>query len=105
MDYTKKTITLFGEIIRSLRENKNMTLREVSNKIGIDPSLLGKIERNERKVTIAQIELIAKLFNCDKQELIEENLSDQLAYKIIEVEANKTVLKIVEKKINYLKNK
>ena len=68
-------------------------------------SLLGKIERNERQVTKEQIKLVAKFFNYDEQLLIEENLSDQLAYKIIEADADGEILKVAEQKIKYLKNK
>jgi transcriptional regulator with XRE-family HTH domain len=105
MTIIKKTITSFGEQLRTLREEKKMSLRQVSEEIGIDSSLLGKIERNERQVTKKQIKLVAKFFKFDEKLLIEENLSDQLAYKIIEAEANSEILKIAEKKIEYLKIK
>ena len=84
MTLTKNIITSFGEQLRSLREQKKLSLREVASAIGIDTSLLGKIERNERQATKDQIKLMAKFFQYDEQLLIEENLSDQLAYKIIE---------------------
>lgn len=48
--------------------------------------------------------MIAKFFNHDEQLLIEENLSDQLAYKIIEADADREVLKVAEQKVKYLKN-
>lgn len=102
---SNKAMFSFGEHIRSLREELNLSLREVSEKIGVDTSLLGKIERNERQATKEQIKLIAKFFNHDEQLLIEENLSDQLAYKIIEADADREVLKVAEQKVKYLKNK
>jgi len=105
MSLTKKTIQTFGEQLRSLRENRKMSLREVAAEVGIDSSLLGKIERNERQVTKEQIKLIAKFFKYDEQILIEANLSDQLAYKIIEADANRNILKVAEQKIEYLKTK
>lgn len=105
MALTKNLITSFGEQLRSLREQKKMSLREVATEISIDTSLLGKIERNERQATKEQIKLIAKFFNYDEQLLIEENLSDQLAYKIIEADADRAILKVAEQKIEYLKTK
>ena len=105
MTLTKNLVSSFGEQLRSLREQKKMSLREVASEIGIDTSLLGKIERNERQVTKEQIKLVAKFFNYDEQLLIEENLSDQLAYKIIEADADGEILKVAEQKIKYLKNK
>jgi transcriptional regulator with XRE-family HTH domain len=105
MALTKNLISSFGEQLRSLREQKKMSLREVATEIGIDTSLLGKIERNERQATKEQIKLIAKFFKHDEQLLIEENLSDQLAYKIIEADADREILKVAEQKIEYLKTK
>ena len=105
MAQIKTIITSFGEQVRSLRELKKMSLREVATEIGIDTSLLGKIERNERQATKGQIKLVAKFFKFDEQLLIEENLSDQLAYKIIEADANMKILKVAEQKIKYLKTK
>ena len=105
MAQIKNIITSFGEQLRSLRELKKMSLREVATEIGIDTSLLGKIERNERQATKGQIKLVAKFFKFDEQLLIEENLSDQLAYKIIEADANMKILKVAEQRIKYLKTK
>ncbi len=105
MTLTKNLVSSFGEHLRSLREQKKMSLREVATVIGIDTSLLGKIERNERQATKEQIKLVAFFFKYDEQLLIEENLSDQLAYKIIEADADRDILKVAEQKIEYLKNK
>ncbi len=104
MTLTKNLVSSFCEHLRSLREQKKMSLRQVATEIGIDTSLLGKIERNERQVTKEQIKLVAKFFNYDVQLLIEENLSDQLAYKMIESDADREVLKVAEQKVKYLKN-
>jgi transcriptional regulator with XRE-family HTH domain len=105
MALTKKIVTSFGEHLRFLREQKKMSLREVAVEICIDNSLLGKIERNERQATKEQIKLISKFFSYDEQILIEENLSDQLAYKIFEANADSDILIVAEKKLEYLKTK
>ncbi|MDR1757002.1 MAG: helix-turn-helix domain-containing protein, partial [Culturomica sp.] len=44
-----------GEQLRILREKTELSLREVSTQIGVDASLLGKIERNERQPTKEQL--------------------------------------------------
>lgn len=98
-------VSSFGEQLRSLREQKQLSLREVATEIGIDTSLLGKIERNERQPTKEQIKLVARFFKFDENKLIREHLSDQLAYKIIEADVDIDILKIAEKKIEYLKTK
>ncbi len=98
-------VSSFGERLRSLRENKRLSLREVATEIGIDSSLLGKIERDERQPTKEQIKLVAKFFKFDENKLIRELLSDQVAYKIIEADADIDILKVAEQKIEYLKTK
>ena len=103
MSSTKKSVTTFGEQLRAIREKENLSLREVAKNIGIDTSLLGKIERNERQPTKEQIRLFAIFFKIDKNELIKELLSDLFAYKIIEEEVDLDILKVAEKKVEFLK--
>jgi len=98
-------ISLFGEYIRELRKNAGLPLRKVAAYLDIDPSLLGKIERNERQPTKDIISGIAKIFKQDEKQLNKEYISDQIAYKIVEGETDIDALKIAEMKVKYLKNK
>jgi len=102
---SKNKVATFGEQVRELREEANLSLREVAEKIGIDTSLLGKIERSERQPTKEQIKQVAKYFKLDEKEMLKEYLSDQIAYKILEEEADLDILKVAEKKVQYLKAK
>jgi len=102
---SKNKVTTFAEQVRTLREEAKLSLREVAEKIGIDTSLLGKIERNERQPTKEQIKQVAKYFKLDEKEMLKENLSDQIAYKILEEDADLDTLKVAEKKVQYLKTK
>ncbi len=103
MALIKRNTISFGERLRSLREERGIPLRLVAEKIGMDTSLLGKIERNERQATKEQIKLIAKYFKYDEQLLIEENLSDQIAYRILDENVDLNVLKVAEGKVKYFK--
>jgi transcriptional regulator with XRE-family HTH domain len=105
MTLTRNIVSSFGEHLRSLREHKHLSLREVATAIGIDTSLLGKIERDERQPTRELIKLVAKFYKFDENKLIREHLSDQLAYKIIEADADIEIFKVAEQKIEYLKTK
>jgi HTH-type transcriptional regulator, competence development regulator len=100
---TSCNLTSFGEHIRNLRENQSLTLKNVAEQIGIDTSLLAKIERNERQPTKLIISQVAEYFNVDKKELQTEFLSDQIAYKILDEEADIEILKVAEEKVKYLK--
>lgn len=99
-----KTLT-FGEFIRELRENLKLPLRKIAAELDIDPSLLGKIERNKRHPTKEQIKRLAQIFKQDEYFLLSEFLSDQIAYKIIEEESDLNILKVAERKVHYLKTK
>ena len=103
MTKTKNNITTLGEQLRSLRESAELSLREVAGQIGIDTSLLGKIERNERQPTKEQIKQVALFFKIDRKQLVKESVSDLIAYKIIEEEVDIDTLKVAEKKVEYLK--
>jgi len=103
MKLVKNKLVTLGERLRTLRELEELSLREVASAIGIDTSLLGKIERNERQPTKEQIKHIATFFNSDEKQLLKESLSDQIAYRIIEEEADLDTLKVAEAKVNYYK--
>jgi transcriptional regulator with XRE-family HTH domain len=92
-----------GEQLRALREKMELSLRDVSIQIGVDASLLGKIERNERQPTKEQLKQIADFFEVDEKSLIKEMLSDQFAYKILEEKVGIDTLKVAEEKVRYLK--
>jgi len=100
-----KKYTSFGEHLRTLREESGQTLKTVAEQVNIDTSLLAKIERNERQPTKQLIKQVAAFFQVDEKELQNELLSDQIAYKILEEEADLNILKVAEKKILYLKTK
>jgi len=98
-------ISSFGERLRSLREQRQLSLREVATEIGIDTSLLAKIERNERQATKEQIKQIALFFKVNEKQLLKEFLSDQFAYRMIEEEADLDTFKVAEAKVAYYKTK
>ena len=105
MATTKISVSTFGEQLRTLREQASLSLRDVASAIGIDTSLLGKIERNERPATKEQIKQVAIFFNVNEKHLVKETVSDMIAYKIIEEEVDLDTLKVAERKVEYLKTK
>jgi len=98
-------MTTFGECIRKLREEQNLSLRELSSELHVDSSLIGKIERNERQPTKGFIKQVADYFKIDEKQLINEVFSDFIANKIIYENVDIEVLKAAEKKVNYFKRK
>lgn len=96
---------LFGEIIRSLREEQNLPLRKVAAFLDIDTSILSKIERDERPVNKQQIVRIAEYFCIDVKKLQEDYLSEQVAKKVYLENNINQILRAAEKKAKYLKLK
>jgi HTH-type transcriptional regulator, competence development regulator len=94
-----------GEQIRGLREIAGLTLKDVAKNIDIDISLLAKIERGERQPTKPQLEKIALYYSINVNELFQELLSDQIAYKILDENADLRILKVAEEKVKYLVSK
>jgi HTH-type transcriptional regulator, competence development regulator len=103
MGNKKTVLTSFGETIRKLREAKSLTLKTVAFDLGIDTSLLGKIERNDRPPTKDFIKQVADYYNVDETELNKEFMSDLIAYKLLDENNEQKILKVAEKKVSYLK--
>jgi transcriptional regulator with XRE-family HTH domain len=96
----------FGETVKMLREEQNLPLREVAEALSIDTSMLGKIEKNNRKPTKQLIEKFAKYFKVSDKDLMIAFLSDAVAYQIMDEEdLSSEVFKVAEKKVKYLKTK
>ena len=100
---SKQNLTTFGERIRKLREELELPQRKVAAQLDIDTSLLAKYERNERHPSKELITKIAEFFKIDSSELVNEMLSDKIAYQIIVEEADTKILRVAETKVEYLK--
>ncbi|MFA6925344.1 MAG: helix-turn-helix transcriptional regulator [Bacteroidales bacterium] len=95
----------FGEVIRKLREEKELPLRKVAALLDIDQSFLSKIERNERRATKEQVLQFAKIFKTDEKNLLIQFLSDKVTYELANEEFGFEALKVAEKKVKYLNSK
>lgn len=93
----------FGEVIKKLREDNGLPLRKVAAHLDIDPSTLGKIERNERSANKEMIQKFAEIFSINSKTLLVSFLSDKVAYEIMEEDCTKDILKVAEEKVKYYK--
>lgn len=94
----------FGETVKKLREEKQLPLREVAEALKIDTSMLGKIEKNNRKPTKQLIGKFAQYFNVSDKDLLIAFISDTVVYQLMDEEDFASeVLKLAEKKVKYLK--
>jgi transcriptional regulator with XRE-family HTH domain len=61
----------FGAFIRREREAKEIGLREMAKKIGVSPTYLSKIERDEFPPPAEdRVKAIAKIIDCDADDLM-----------------------------------
>lgn len=96
----------FGDTVKKLREDRHLPLREVAEALNIDTSMLGKIEKNNRKPTKQLIEKFANYFKVSDKDLLIAFLSDTIAYQIMDEEdLSNEIFKVAEKKVRYLKTK
>jgi transcriptional regulator with XRE-family HTH domain len=92
-----------GQIIRELREKKELLVRQVAALLEIDPSLLSKIERGDKRPTREQVKLLARILDIDENQLMISYLSDRLVYEVRGEDLAIEAMKVAEQKIEYLK--
>jgi len=61
----------FGEFVRRAREAKDIGLREMAKMIGVSPTYLSKVERDEFAPPAEdKVKAIAQIIGCDVDELL-----------------------------------
>lgn len=67
----KKVVTMkVNEMIVNLREKRNISQRELANRIGINKSVMNRIESGERDVRAHELEAIANYFDVSTDYLL-----------------------------------
>jgi DNA (cytosine-5)-methyltransferase 1 len=91
----------FGEYIKQKRTELGYPLRKVAAQIDLDPSTLGKIEKDERSLQIEQIDNLCKILKTDKQTLLNFHYSTKIVNELKEYPQYKEVLNIVNEQLNF----
>jgi transcriptional regulator with XRE-family HTH domain len=95
----------FGEYIKRLRTENELTLTQLAAKLDLDSANLSKIENNKREFDEKRLELLANVFNLDLAKLRTEFFSDIIAKKIYDNNCDNETLILAEQKVEYLKSK
>jgi transcriptional regulator with XRE-family HTH domain len=90
-----------GNTLRELREEKGLLLREVGAKLSLDPTILSKVERDERMPTRDQIKSLASFYKEKRNEVIIAWLSDKLVYEVQDEDLALQAMFVAEEKIKY----
>ncbi len=95
----------FGEYIKRLRTENELTLTQLAAKLDLDSANLSKIENNKREFDEKRLELLANVFNLNLSKLRTEFFSDIIAKKIYINNCDDETLILAEQKVEYLKSK
>ncbi len=90
----------FGETVRYLREQRQEPLRVVAAAIGIDSTLLSKLERGDRLPTDAQVTNLATYFGVPDDELIAQVVAEKIVADYGHKSATLRALKIVKERLS-----
>lgn len=74
-----------GFKLQNLRHKNGMLLREVADRLSVDPAIVSKIENCKRRPTKHQVEQFAMLYKVNKRELLVDFFSDELC-QVVEME-------------------
>ena len=95
----------FGEFVRKLRTEKQLTLTQLAAQLDMDSANLSKIETGKRDFDEKRLDKLANVFNLDLEKLKMEYFSDFIAKKIYKIDNSKDTLILAEEKVNYLRIK
>lgn len=95
----------FGEYIKKLRTENNLTLTQLAAKLELDSANLSKIENNKREYDEKRLVLLADIFDLEISILRTEFFSDLIAKKLYDNNCDNTTLILAEQKVEYLKSK
>jgi transcriptional regulator with XRE-family HTH domain len=93
--------TTFGEYIRLLRNENELTLTQLAAKLNLDSANLSKIENGKRDFDQKRLPKLAKVFKLNLAELRNEYVTDQIGKQIYETNCTKQLLQVAEEKAEY----
>lgn len=95
----------FGESIREKRLAEGLLLREVAATLEIDPSLLSRIERGDKRPTRAQAIQLASILKADANDFLVRYLSERVVYELKDEALAMKAMVVAEKRIAFLRRK
>ena len=100
---TSRMKPTFGGYIRRVRQERNLTLTQLAAMLKLDSANLSKIENDKRIFDEKKLGLLSKAVSISEIELKKEYYSSKLAYEIFDSGCSTEILKLAERKLNYLK--
>jgi HTH-type transcriptional regulator, competence development regulator len=104
-NYSSQMKETFGEYVKKLRKEHELTLTQLAAQLDLDSANLSKIENGIREFDGKRLNKLANVFQLDLDKLKTEFYSDFIAKKLYETNCNNETLILAEKKIEYLKQR
>ena len=76
MKSKNKILIKFGEKVRKIRKEKELSQEELAYKADLHRTYIGMIERAEKNITLINIEKIANALEVEMKELLANNDKD-----------------------------
>jgi transcriptional regulator with XRE-family HTH domain len=97
--------TIFGNRIKTLREEKQIPQRQLASVLEIDTATYCKIEKGDRRAKREQVFILSELLEVDSKELIRLWSADKVYDIIAEEEEATQILNVVAESIVEYKRK
>lgn len=95
-----------GTLIRRMREERQISAKDLASQLSIAPSTLSKIEADRRSLSRPALARLALLFGVSEQELRVLQMADKMVYDLLgENDISDRVLQVTEEKLKYLRQK
>jgi transcriptional regulator with XRE-family HTH domain len=92
----------FGDYIRQLRKDKDLTLTKLAAMLDMDSANLSKIETGKRSFDEKKLPVFCKIFQLDLEKMKKELISEKFAHKVYAENVDGGVFKLAEQKVKYL---
>ncbi|MHA8068971.1 helix-turn-helix domain-containing protein [Aquirufa ecclesiirivi] len=83
-------ISEFGQRIKQLRNQRNISQESLSNLTGFHRTYIGMIERGERNISLTNMAVFAKFFEMSLSELLDfSSINSSHSYREYEIKTEK----------------
>jgi DNA (cytosine-5)-methyltransferase 1 len=94
-----------GQYIRDLRLRNGLSLSQLATLLSINVANLSKIETGQRDFDDKRLQHVCELFQLDYGNMRQEYISEKIAKQIYTNNLDTSILKLAEKKVEYLTRK
>jgi predicted nucleotidyltransferase len=94
-------MSTLAQHLRNARKSARLTLRKVSQALGVDVAILSKIERGLRPVSQELLKSLCHLYQVDYQHLVKVKSAEQILQILNYSEDPLEILKLAEQEVTY----